>query len=58
MPYVFNGIAMSMLQQRDKIIFHYPNDHQVRYVRLNARHVADVTPSWCGELVAHYEGGK
>src|SRR5215470_6477877 len=31
-PYVFNGVAMQMLQQPDKIIFLYPNDHQVRYV--------------------------
>src|SRR5215471_19612498 len=29
-PYIFNGVAMQMLQQPDKIIFLYPNDHQVR----------------------------
>ena len=26
-PYIFNGVAMQMLQQPDKIIFLYPNDH-------------------------------
>jgi hypothetical protein len=55
-PYIFNGVAMEMLQQRDKIIFLYPNDHQVRYVRMNQPHPAQVTPSWYGDSVGHYEG--
>ncbi len=45
-PYIFNGVAMQMFQQPDKIIFLYPNDHQVRYVRMNAAHPATVAPSW------------
>jgi hypothetical protein len=55
-PYIFNGVAMQMLQQPDKIIFLYPNDHQVRYVRLNEAHPAQLTPSWYGDSVGHYEG--
>src|SRR3984893_14088994 len=55
-PYIFNGVAMQMLQQPDKIIFLYPNDHQVRYVRMNQRHQAPVTPSWYGDSVGHYDG--
>jgi hypothetical protein len=55
-PYIFNGVAMQMLQQADKIIFLYPNDHQVRYVRMNVAHPAQVTPSWYGDSVGHYEG--
>jgi hypothetical protein len=55
-PYIFNGVAMQMLQQPDKIIFLYPNDHQVRYVRMNETHTAQVTPSWYGDSVGHYEG--
>jgi len=55
-PYIFNGVAMQMLQQRDKIIFLYPNDHQVRYVRMNVPHRVPVTPSWYGDSVGHYEG--
>jgi hypothetical protein len=42
-PYIFNGVAMQMLQRPDKIIFLYPNDHQVRYVRMNVPHRAPVT---------------
>jgi hypothetical protein len=55
-PYIFNGVAMLMLQQPDKIAFLYPNDHQVRYVRMNQPHPAHVTPSWYGDSVGHYEG--
>jgi hypothetical protein len=56
-PYIFNGVAMQMLQQPDKVIFLYPNDHQVRYVRMNEPHAAQVVPSWYGDSVGHYEGG-
>jgi hypothetical protein len=55
-PYIFNGVAMEMLQQPDKIIFLYPNDHQVRYVRMNRPHPAQLTPSWYGDSVGRYEG--
>src|SRR5262252_9572667 len=55
-PYIFNGVAMQMLQQPDKIIFLYPNDHQVRYVRMNQPHQTQLTPSWYGDSVGHYEG--
>ena len=55
-PYIFNGVAMQMLQQPDKIIFLYPNDHQVRYVRMDQAHPAQVTPSWYGDSVGRYEG--
>src|SRR5215467_414766 len=55
-PYIFNGVAMQMVQQPDKIIFLYPNDHQVRFVRMNQTHPAQVTPSWYGDSMGHYEG--
>jgi hypothetical protein len=55
-PYIFNGVAMQMLQLRDKIVFLYPNDHQVRYVRMNVPHAAQPAPSWYGDSVGRYEG--
>jgi hypothetical protein len=55
-PYIFNGVAMQMLQQPHKIVFLYPNDHQVRYVRLNVAHPAQITPSWYGDSVGRYDG--
>ena len=53
-PYIFNGVAMQMLQLPDKIIFLYPNDHQARYVRMNQAHPVTAAPSWYGDSV--YEG--
>src|ERR1700733_13286924 len=55
-PFVFWNIGMQLLQQPDKITILYSNDHEVRHVRLNQPHPADVTPSWYGDSVGHYEG--
>jgi hypothetical protein len=53
---MFLEIGMQMLQQADKITFLYYSNNQVRYVRMNQRHPAQVTPSWYGDSVGHYEG--
>jgi hypothetical protein len=56
-PFVFSSnIGMQMLQQADRITFLYSNDHEVRHVRLNQPHPAQLTPSWYGDSVGHYEG--
>jgi hypothetical protein len=55
-PYIFNGVAMQMLQLSDKIVFLYPNDHQVRTVRLSVPHAALAAPSWYGDSVGRYQG--
>jgi hypothetical protein len=34
----------------------FNEDHEVRHVRMNARHPTKVTPSWHGDAVGHYEG--
>jgi hypothetical protein len=55
-PFVFWNMGMRMLQQPDKITFLYVFDHEVRHVRLNEPHPAQVTPSWFGDSVGHFEG--
>jgi hypothetical protein len=45
-----------MLQQPHRIVFLYLRDHEVRRVPLNQPHPAQVTPSWYGDSVGHYEG--
>jgi hypothetical protein len=55
-PFVLWNIGMQMLQQPDHITILYSNDHEVRHVRLNQPHPANVTPSWYGDSVGHYEG--
>jgi hypothetical protein len=55
-PFVFANMGMQLLQQPDKITIFYDHDHQVRHVRMNQPHPAQVTPSWYGDSAGHYEG--
>jgi hypothetical protein len=55
-PFVFTNGPTQLLQQPDKITILYGYDHQVRRVPLNKSHPAEVTPSWYGDSVGHYEG--
>src|SRR5262249_15477857 len=55
-PYVFWNIGMQMFQEKGQITILYQVDHEVRHVRMNARHPARVVPSYYGDSVGHYEG--
>jgi hypothetical protein len=57
-PYIFTiQLGVQMLQGKDEIVMLYPQDDQVRRVRLNAAHPNKVIPSAMGDSVGHYEGG-
>jgi hypothetical protein len=57
-PYIFAfEEGMQFLQQPDKITIVYDYDHQVRHVRMDEPHPAQVTPSWYGDSVGHWESG-
>jgi hypothetical protein len=47
---------MQMIQQPDKITILYSETYEVRQVRMNKPHPAQVIPSWNGDSVGHYEG--
>ena len=55
-PYVFWNFGMQMLQQPQQITILYFHDHEVRHVRMNSSHPAQMTPSWYGDSVGRYEG--
>jgi hypothetical protein len=56
-PYIFSSNdGMLMVQQQDQITIVYNTDHEIRHVRMNRSHPAQVTPSWYGDSVGHYEG--
>src|SRR5215475_8345459 len=55
-PYIYKNFAFQIFQLPDKITIIYDQDHEVRHVRLNESHPAEVRPSWYGDSVAHYEG--
>src|SRR6202007_652480 len=56
LPFIFSNSGMQMLQQPHQTTFLYNEDHEVRGVRMNGPHPAQVTPSWYGDSVGHYEG--
>src|SRR5882672_7115459 len=56
-PYIFTiQLGVQMLQLKDEIVMLYPQDSQIRRVRLNSSHPAKVVPSAMGDSVGHYEG--
>jgi hypothetical protein len=55
-PFIFTNDALQLLQQPDRITMLYDEDHEVRRVRMNQPHPAQVTPSWYGDSVGRYEG--
>jgi Tripartite tricarboxylate transporter family receptor len=54
-PFIFDNMGIQILRQPDKITILYEHDHQVRQIRLNQVHPAQVSPSWYGDSVGHYE---
>jgi hypothetical protein len=55
-PYILQRQQIQFLQEGDQITILYAEGHQVRRVRLNARHPENVTPSWYGDSIGHFEG--
>jgi hypothetical protein len=55
-PYILWSFGMQLLQGSDKIVIIYNEDHEVRHVRMNEPHPTNVTPSWYGDSIGHYEG--
>jgi hypothetical protein len=55
-PFIFKHFGMMMLQQPHQVTILYSEDHEIRRVRMNQPHPAQITPSWYGDSVGHYEG--
>jgi hypothetical protein len=55
-PYVFWDFLVQMFQEPDHITMVYRHGNEMRHVRMNQPHPAQVTPSWYGDSVGHYEG--
>lgn len=56
-PYIFRVQEFQTLQTDKEVIFLFMQDHQVRRVRLNSQHPANLKPSWYGDSIGHYENG-
>jgi len=55
-PFLFKHMEMQMLQSANKIVMLFSEDNEVRWVRMNQTHPAQIKPSWHGDAVGHYEG--
>jgi hypothetical protein len=55
-PFVFKHFQVQIIQQPERVLFLYNEDHEVRRVRLNEPHRTPMTPSWYGDAVGRYEG--
>ena len=55
-PYILQRQQIQLLQQENQITILYAEGHQVRRVRLNARHPQALAPSWYGDSIGHFEG--
>jgi hypothetical protein len=55
-PYVFWDFLLQIFQRPDHILMIYRQGPELRHVRMNQAHPAQVTPSWYGDSVGHYEG--
>lgn len=47
---------LDLVQTPTMVVLLYNNNDQIRYVYLNQPHSNNVTPSWFGESVGHYQG--
>jgi hypothetical protein len=55
-PYVFWDYLLQIFQRPDHLIMIYRQGDEMRHVRMNEPHPAQVTPSWYGDSVGRYEG--
>jgi hypothetical protein len=55
-PYVFWDFLLQIFQRPGHILMIYRQGPELRHVRMNQSHPAQVTPSWYGDSVGHYEG--
>ena len=56
-PQIYNlREPTQILQTKDKIVIIHQRDHQVQWIWLNQPHSKNVTPSWYGESVGHWDG--
>ena len=55
-PFILSANGQSIFDRGDHLTMIYRVDHQLRTVRMNASHPANVKPSYYGDSVGHYEG--
>jgi hypothetical protein len=54
--FIYKNFGLQILQQPHQVTLLYEQDHEVRRVRMNQKHPAEVKPSWYGDSIGYYEG--
>jgi hypothetical protein len=55
-PYILRQLKIGILQQPRQVTIIYRHDQQVRRIRLDNTHPANMTPSTYGDSIGYYEG--
>jgi hypothetical protein len=55
-PYILQRQQVQLLQQENQVTLLYAEGHQVRRVRLNSEHPAQLIATWYGDSIGHFEG--
>lgn len=56
-PYIFTiQLGVELIQDKGDIVMLYPQDDQIRRVRMNAKHPEKIVPSAMGDSIGWYEG--
>jgi len=55
-PFVLSANGQQIFDRGDHLTIIYRVDHQLRTVRMNGSHPANVRPTYYGDSVGHYEG--
>jgi hypothetical protein len=55
-PFIYKNFGLQVLQQPHQVTLLYEQDHEVRRVRMNQQHPANMTPSWYGDSIGYYDG--
>ena len=53
---VLLGGALSILQSPREVTMIFSGNDEIRHIRLDAPHSANLKPSWYGDSIGHYEG--
>lgn len=55
-PYIFGNRETQILQLKDKVLLIYAHGSQLRTIKLTSAHPTNLTPTWYGDSIGHYEG--
>ena len=56
-PFAFSlQLGLEMLKAKDGIVMLFPQDDQVRFIRMNSKHPDNVRPTPMGDAIGWYEG--